>query len=246
MHLSIDAGELYTSEGIKLGLGSSAAVTVALMTGMYAHLSARQPKRSQIFDMALAAHRHLQNGRGSGLDVAASVFGGTIEFQLSQDQNDRPAVHPVRLPGRMFLSTVWTGQPASTPQMLNALEAFRDDQGSRYRDVLEALAATARRGTEAFHREDVVQFFKAVEGYHQQLTRLSEYSGLPIVSEEHSSLAAIARDNGGVYKPSGAGGGDIGIAFADTARKAERISLAMTDAGFRVLDLEWGAMGVRF
>jgi phosphomevalonate kinase len=77
----VDVSSLF-SNGKKLGLGSSAAAVVAAL----GHVAAARgldlgeaPVRRTIFDRARAAHGTVQSG-GSGVDVAASVYGGVLSY----------------------------------------------------------------------------------------------------------------------------------------------------------------------
>ncbi len=73
----VDSSAFFGPNGRKLGFGSSAAVTVALTSLLCA--DPQTPDR-EILDLAVAAHRHAQGGRGSGYDVATSLFGGVGLF----------------------------------------------------------------------------------------------------------------------------------------------------------------------
>jgi phosphomevalonate kinase len=87
--IRIDSSELYSKAGRKAGYGSSAAVTVALVTALLAddRLDRTIPR------LALAAHRSAQGGAGSGYDVYCSYFGGWGVFRGGA----RPAWRPLRL-----------------------------------------------------------------------------------------------------------------------------------------------------
>ena len=76
--VAMHTGEFYR-DGVKLGLGSSAALCVAVQAAVAA-LAGSTPD----YPRALAAHRRLQAGRGSGIDVAASYFGGCLRFRNGQ------------------------------------------------------------------------------------------------------------------------------------------------------------------
>src|SRR5207244_938155 len=72
-----------TGERAKIGLGTSAATTVAVVAAVLAaHGVAidRPTFRRQVFRLALVAHTRAQGGRGSGIDVAAAAHGGLIEY----------------------------------------------------------------------------------------------------------------------------------------------------------------------
>jgi mevalonate kinase len=66
----------------KYGLGGSAASVVVILAAAAAavgeDLEAKRT-RDRLFRRAFAVHRGYQRGRGSGADVAASVFGGWVD-----------------------------------------------------------------------------------------------------------------------------------------------------------------------
>ena len=66
----------------------------------------------------MAAHRRLQGGQGSGVDVAAAVHGGLIEYLRGNAQ-----VRPLRWPEGLAYRVIWTGVPASTERQLAKLAA---------------------------------------------------------------------------------------------------------------------------
>ena len=62
-----------------------------------------------------------------------------------------------------------------------------------------------------------------------------------------NKLGTIAHQNGLAYKPCGAGGGDIGVAFGDDTNKEnkQRFVDQATSAGFVCLNLETAEHGVK-
>jgi mevalonate kinase len=88
-----------------------------------------------------------------------------------------------------------------------------------------------------------------LQAYQQALMDLDNSANLKIFSAEHQELVKIADSRGLVYKPCGAGGGDIGIAFADHTQRPsilEDFRAAATAAGFYCPTLEMAQHGVRF
>ncbi|MEO0751704.1 MAG: hypothetical protein AAFY25_07865, partial [Pseudomonadota bacterium] len=77
-----------------LGLGSSAAITMAVL----AALEGAAP--DDLHDRGLRIIRDIQ-GRGSGADLAASLHGGVMSYRISADGPG--AVAPLRLPPQMSL-----------------------------------------------------------------------------------------------------------------------------------------------
>ncbi len=58
------------------------------------------------------------------------------------------------------------------------------------------------------------------------------------------AAAALARALGGAAKPSGAGGGDVGIAFFSDPDAAQRFRTGADRHGFRILSINTGARGL--
>ncbi len=77
LSLRIDSSALYDAEGGKIGLGSSAAVAVGVALALLARAGEESSElEAAAFRAALEGHRAYQGGRGSGYDVAASLYGG--------------------------------------------------------------------------------------------------------------------------------------------------------------------------
>lgn len=232
MHVHLDT-DAFHAGGAKLGLGSSAALCVALHGAL-----CRLLKIPADLETALAAHRRLQAGastgspgsrpaqQGSGIDVAAAWFGGTLKFRRG-DSDNRAESWP--LPASMAVGFVWTGVSASTPEHLARLQRWLDAGSHR---ELEDLARLADRlFLSAQPVDDLADYVDA-------LRALDGAAELGIFSDAHRKLGQLAIDAGVVYKPCGAGGGDIGAAFASTTRAIEEFSARAAASGFLPLALE--------
>ena len=232
---------------VKLGLGSSAAIVVAL-TGALLRLAGGQAlPRQELIAICCEAHRRLQGGVGSGIDVATAVTGGivAIDFSCQVSPEARvPQAHPVSWPRRLSMVAVWSGQSASTPAMLGRLRAFRERDAARFSSHMERLGANAGQAVAAWQAEDLGGLLLAIGGYEAGLRRLDEAAGIGIFSPAHERLRAIALEHGAVYKPSGAGGGDFGIALTDSHRIEQTLRAAYAKAGCMTLDADLGAPGL--
>ena len=77
LSLCIDSSALFDVNGKKIGLGSSAAVAVGIAFALLGNAGlADEELVESTFRVALEGHRSFQGGRGSGYDVAASLYGG--------------------------------------------------------------------------------------------------------------------------------------------------------------------------
>ena len=234
---------LATQGGPKLGLGSSAAVSAALVTALeVAGAGGRKPEPVSVFESAHRAHRWAQGGMGSGLDVAASSFGGMVA--MFPGDKERPTrCTPLNLPEGIEILPVYTGRGASTTALVRVVREYATQEPEGYARLIAAMADCSRKAIES---RSVKEFLEANESYGRWLAELGSVSGADIVSEPHRKLAKVAADAGLIYKSSGAGGGDIGLVFAERPEQLDTIREALKQAGGTPLDLELGGVGVDF
>jgi len=89
-HILIDSSDFFNKGGRKLGLGSSAAVTVGLVFYfLWPFLRRIKNSLPIIQNIALQAHRIFQGGVGSGYDICASLYGrmGIFRGGVNPDWN---------------------------------------------------------------------------------------------------------------------------------------------------------------
>ena len=77
------------------------------------------------------------------------------------------------------------------------------------------------------------------------MAALGDAAGCEIVTRPHTALAALARRHGGAAKPSGAGGGDLGVAFTVGNDATQRLREDARAAGLTLLSLGAPAPGLR-
>lgn len=210
----------------KLGLGSSAAACTATYLALAEKLQ-RQPSMHE----ALHLHRTWQGGKGSGLDVASCWHGSVIRFQNAQ-------VESLSWPHNLGWQIVWSGISAATTDHIGHFDEWRKHADLSPLNRLSELSKTLCNDPS----------FELIKAYQGALMDLDNAAKLKIFSAEHRELVKIAADFGLVYKPCGAGGGDIGIAFADTEQQPmvlDNFRNAATTAGFYCPTLEMAQHGVR-
>ena len=245
--ITLDTREFFhpTASGVtKLGLGSSAALTVALTEALrcWSHGRERRP----IVDLAqlLDLHRTFQGGHGSGIDLAASVTGGVVEYELT-DGGRSPSASSLELPENLHLVFIWTGRSASTGDFLARLDAGMNSDGGEIAAVLDRLGSLSAAGIADLRSGRVSALLDRVSDFGRAMERLGDAAGIPILSDEHLELRRLGDDLGVSYKPSGAGGGDVGIGFTDDPDLANAFAAKASDAGFSPLDLEVDPTGVQ-
>jgi phosphomevalonate kinase len=239
--VGVDSKALYDGE-LKLGLGSSAAVTVAVTGAALARYGVSLDDKRKIFQIADDAHAAAQGTRGSGVDVATSVWGGTIRFSR---KNGDVQVTPVDLPDGLRLTFVFTGNSASTPALIGKVKALAESQPARHEAAIGRLISQAHAFAAALSDGDAGSLVRAADAYHDAMKHLGDAAGCEIVTRAHSTLSMLARRHGGAAKPSGAGGGDLGVAFTVGADATRALREDLMGAGLTPLAIGAPAPGLR-
>ena len=200
----------------KLGLGSSAAALVAALGIEEARADrdlGADDVRRRIFERAREAHGAVQGG-GSGVDIAASVFGGVLAYRLGA--GSAYEVHPLAIPEGLVIEAWFAGRSARTSEMRAKVDALATRAPETHRSIYGSLRDAAEGARAAFEVGNVAAFLAAAKAAQRGLTALAKESSAPIVPEDAAALAASAEASGSVFLPSGAGGGDVFVHLGHT------------------------------
>jgi phosphomevalonate kinase len=224
----------------KLGLGSSAAILVASLAALELW---QEPflddaaLASRTFPAALTAHRVAQGG-GSGIDVAASAFGGVLLFERSTGADALPRVTKVELPEPLFIEVWSSTETASTSGMLSRVAALRETRPSDYAALMRRLTTAAEAASRAASGG---AFVDACREQVVGLSDLGERAGAPIFTPGARAFDAAMALDGAVVLPSGAGGGDVVLLVSSAPLGNDEAGRRF---GFAHLPLSLGARGV--
>jgi phosphomevalonate kinase len=230
LSMVLDSSEFKDDQsGIKLGIGSSAALAVALANAL-CEIAATDTDATRI---AFAAHRQFQHGLGSGVDVACSSMGGLIEYTMGST-----AIRRLVWPAGLAMGVVWVGVPASTGDKLEQLrrQAARPSRA--------ALVLASRRIAAIWSSGDAEAILDEYRDYNHVLREFGIDHELGIFDAGHAELTAAAAQAGVVYKPSGAGGGDTGVILAADAAAVEAFAGVAREMGALNLDMHIDENGV--
>ncbi|WP_280464986.1 phosphomevalonate kinase [Nocardia brasiliensis] len=253
--LEITSTGLTDPSGRKLGLGSSAAVTVATIAalGAFYQLPLTPTDRYRLAMLATLT----VNSNASGGDVAAATWGGWIAYhspdrhrviELANSQEVTPAlladwpglsVQLLAPPARARLLVGWSGQPSST----RALTERSNDRRHLIRDydtfLIDSTTCVEKMIT-AVQADDVTAMQSEIRRSRALLHRLDQEAELGIYTPQLNALCTAADLVGAAAKPSGAGGGDCGIAIADVDRFGQERELIhqWIDSGVQPVTLQ--------
>ncbi|UJR83867.1 hypothetical protein [Sandaracinus amylolyticus] len=248
MDLAIDTSALRhqgNGEGSrKLGLGSSAAAAAGTVAAVAAAngLDVSNPTvRARLLPIALDGHRAVAP-EGSGADVAASTLGGFVRVRRDGEHLDAARID---WPASLHLALVWTGTPARTSDLVAKVKSLAARDATAYQRAITPLREAAATLLAAIERGDARGAIDAAAAHHDAMQLLGETAGAPIVTPELTKAAMIAHSIGGSAKPSGAGGGDVAIAFLPSESAIAELGDACRIAGLALLPLRLGDDGVR-
>ncbi len=215
----------------KIGLGSSAAVTVSFLFVLSKYLS-KPLKPIGLFNAAYKAVLDVQ-GVGSGVDVAASVYGGTIRYVMGGKE-----IMPID--GSVLPLVVgYTGIKADTATIVNDVKKKYEDNPEKVKRIFEAMGGLVDQVMPRLVDKDWERVGKFMD-FNQEYLR-----DLGVSSEKLESLILAAKHAGALgAKLSGAGGGDCMIALVtnDTRKFVES---AIEKAGGQIMHVKPNAKGVR-
>ncbi|MDA8205506.1 MAG: phosphomevalonate kinase [Thermaerobacter sp.] len=252
--------ELRAPSGEKYGLGSSAAATAAMVAALLQWTLPRSPRPQEIFKLASLAHFSAQP-RGSLADVAASVFGGLLHYQRvdpewlyqAMSSHALPELIARPWPG-LAVQTLdawraplwlvgWTGRAASTPALLGHAAQFRARHPDVFNRFLSQSDAAVAAFIQALHTDDGPQFMAAVRKNRQALAEFSDRAQLQIETPMMTKALEMAEQWGGAGKSSGAGGGDIIVAWMPESQRS-RLGQAWNRQGIELLAVNLDTVGV--
>jgi phosphomevalonate kinase len=193
----------------KLGLGSSAAILVASLAALRLRAGPAEPAElcAAVLEPALSAHAAAQGG-GSGIDVAASAYGGTL---LARLRAGHLQVERTKLPDQVHLELWACQEAASTPELLAAVRELRRRSSAQHRALLAAHADAAEAAARAVLDGSAERLVGALSEQHDCLRRLGEAARVPIVTGQVRELHQVAQSAEAVVLPGGAGGGDVAL-----------------------------------
>ncbi|MEN7973403.1 MAG: galactokinase family protein [Verrucomicrobiota bacterium] len=188
----------------KIGFGSSAAVTVATHAALMQWIMGEAPKPEALFLNALETVHEVQ-GRGSGADLAASVFGGVVGYSTVPD------FKPVEI--SIPLTAVYCGYKTPTPEVIQKVEQLRAADPAAYERIYSEIDKSVEAAVSCLRNHDFPAFGKILNRNQQLMAEMG------VNTPELQEIVDALQNDPDVFgaKISGSGLGDcaVGIGYAD-------------------------------
>ncbi len=215
------------------GFGSSSAVTVAVLVALAnSYRIDLLPK--EIFNLGYQVTLNIQ-GVGSGFDIVAAVYGGTIYFITGGK-----VIQPLKIES-LPLVIGYSGIKADTPAMIKNLKLKMKNEKlqSKIENVFNLIEKIVNEARIALTAGNWRKVGKLMNKNHHLLQQLG-------VSTKKLDQMCQAAVGAGAYgaKLSGAGGGDCIIALTPI-EKREAVEKAIVKVGGQIIKVNTNAMGVK-
>jgi mevalonate kinase len=214
------------------GLGSSSATVACTLFGL-SQLSKIPLSQRDLFDIGLEAVLNVQQ-TGSGFDLAAAIYGGTLYYENRVLRR----IEPLNVPN-LPLVIAYTGVKADTPTYVRNVARRLTDWPAAMTGIFDAMNQLVQDGRAAIEARNWAQLGTLMDIQHG----LAHALGVDTL--ETVKLVFAARQAGAFgAKLSGAGGGDCIIVLASDDQRPQ-IETAIEAAGGDIVRIACNAPGVR-
>jgi mevalonate kinase len=184
----------------QMGLGSSAAATVATLSVLNAWLNLNN-SNEKLIEIGIDIIRAVQ-GLGSGADIAASVSGGVIYFKKN----------PLLIEPLSFshpLTVIYTGSKTPTVDVVQAVNHAFKNKSAQFKKIIQNIGEGALEGKQAIDQSDWKRVGQLMDQQQECMQQLGVSTPLM------TTLIQLVRKEPAVLgvKISGAGLGDCIIAL---------------------------------
>lgn len=213
------------------GFGSSSASVVCAVKALSEIYNLNLTPK-EIFDHSYKTVLDVQ-GAGSGFDVAAAVYGGTVYFVTGGKIIELLAIN--HLP----LVVAYSGIKADTVTLINQVK----EKNEKYPKIINDIYSSIEKIVE----EAKIKLQKKNWRYLGELMNINQgYLDALGVSNNSLSNMIYAARSAGAYgaKLSGAGGGDCIIALVDN-KKRKAVEKAIEKVGGKIIPVQANAQGVK-
>lgn len=148
-----------------VGLGSSAAVTVATL----AALSNAFNLNLNLFEAAKEIVRAVQGGIGSGADIAASISGGVVHYHMKENVLQKNIKPIAILPP---IVVVYTGSKKPTTEVVALVENKRKQHPTIYQSLFKTIDACVQQACAFLHAENWSALGEVMDLHHGIMTSI--------------------------------------------------------------------------
>jgi mevalonate kinase len=213
--------------------GSSSAVTVATILGLTELYNIKLSKQD-LFELGYKAHTlDVQKGSGSGFDIAAAVYGGTLKFKFGGS-----LIQPIETTELPLLYAGIPRERRTTPDVVRWLRKKIEKYPQRYKTTWLHIQDIVEEAVNMLQSQNWKKLGELMNANHAELVRLG-------VSSRRADRIRYAAIEAGAYgaKMTGSYGDNI-IALVPEENK-EKVINAMKKEGGKVIEIKTNVEGAK-
>ncbi|MFX1308209.1 MAG: mevalonate kinase [Promethearchaeota archaeon] len=214
------AGNLIAASGV----GASAAQCTSLSRALSDTFNLNLPEEK--INQAAYEGEKAYHGTPSGIDNAASTYGGIIWFvkNLSGGKNTMDLLQsPIKMP----LVIANSGITASTAEIVADVRHLKEENPKKFEKIFSKYEKLAIIAKKALLRGDIIAIGNLMNQNHKLLQDIT------VSGEVNDKLVEISLQNGAVgAKMTGTGRGGLIIALAENEEVQDKIAIAVEEEGY--------------
>ena len=231
---TIDTNDFYF-QGNKIGLGSSAAISVAILNAMN-HFYGFKLSAPEIINNSMNLHRMQQGPNGSGLDVISSYADSKLiecDTNMLKDEKWNTLIWPENL----LINGILTSHESSTSSMIEKYNFAKKKDSTHFKNFYFQMRRILNKFSKAWRIGDTSDILNLLKKQSILMKQLDNDFEIGIYTEEHKNISELAESLGLFYKPSGAGGGDLGFVISDDLLKMRQFQRIMRKIKHPIIEL---------
>ncbi|WP_415900464.1 mevalonate kinase [Neptuniibacter sp. QD48_11] len=208
-----------------VGLGSSAAVTAGVVAALASFVN-DETDLDSLFDRSLAVVHDVQNGRGSGTDLVASIFGSIVSYRVKPREIKALSALPE-------ISLYYAGYKTKTPDVLKHVEDLARYSPELYQQIYQLMGSVTDNAEKEIAKQDWQQLGQLMNNYQGLMDALG------VADKAICDIVYTLRESKHITgaKISGSGLGDCVIALGsdpDLSIAYEQIPVSVSAQGVSI------------
>ena len=140
-------------------------------------------------------------------------------------------------PKNLMIKGVLTSQQSSTSSMIEKYNIAKHNNSRNFKSLYSQMTKILEEFSQAWHQSNSSDILNLLKKQNTLIKQLDHDFDLGIYTQEHNKILDLAESIDLFYKPSGAGGGDLGIIISDDALKMEKFGNELSNMNHYVIDL---------
>ena len=217
--ISIDTSEFFHNHR-KIGIGSSSAVSVASSKALNQLFDLRLTPK-EIINHSRAIHNRAQDSIGSGFDIiTSSVEARALSCRVLD--NGGYDYEQIELPESIKIFVVINDEYVQTSEMIDRYKAAKNQYTDYFTQNAPQMLSELEHLYDSILKKDNKSILRYLNRYNELLIDMDNKFNIGVFKNHHE-LIKLSRDGDVFYKPSGSGGGDIGLLISDDKNKLDRV-----------------------